>query len=345
MSVFDYPVGIRFSILHRAMSSPVIPAGLLDPRVESLPPAPAVAGDFSRRIDGVIIPVWAGDIYLAKACCASVRQHMGDIPIALLVDGPATDTRELQRLHGIRRIVVQDIVEPALLPLFAGTPWPKLLLFWASPYERFLCLDSDTLLWGDIRCHADLERYDFISGYNLNPMVLTTDEEVDRLVLDVQAARKLNPSLDLLNREFANSGVFFARRGVFSKERLLSLLQLDSWRCYDQGLLNYLRWEAESNGHPRMGWQRLQLFPAELHLVPGDRFLDRHFDRPLVVHWIGKKPKLGRPFRAANDYRRLFLTMTGQNRLPQARLLAEDLSYMLGRHRRSLSRRLGKTFA
>ena len=89
----------------------------------------------------------------------------------------------------------------------------------------------------------------------------------------------------------------------------------------------------------------MQLVPAELHLVPGDRFLDRHFDRPLVVHWIGKKPKLGRPFRAANDYRRLFLTMTGQNRLPQARLLAEDLSYMLGRYRRSLSRRLGKTFA
>ena len=77
------------------------PAEMIDPRFESLPPAPRPERDFSGRLDGVIVAVWEGDLYLAKACCASIRQNMGDIPITLLVDGPATDTRDLQRLHAV----------------------------------------------------------------------------------------------------------------------------------------------------------------------------------------------------------------------------------------------------
>ena len=70
---------------------------------------------------------------------------MGDIPITLLVDGPATDTRELERLPGVQTNGGAGSRRTKnKLRLCTGTPWTKLLLFWMSPYERFLCLDADT---------------------------------------------------------------------------------------------------------------------------------------------------------------------------------------------------------
>ena len=286
-----------------------------------------------------MIPVWAGDVYLAKACCASVRQFMGDIPITLLVDGTATNTRDLQRLHGVQRLVVQEIMSEEYVRLCAGTSWTKLLLFWMSPYERFLCLDADTMVWGDVRLYAEFDRYDFIAAFYLNShTTFQTSEELHRTVFDVDVIAKLNPALNWRGQEFANCGVFFARRGIFSEAQLMDLRRLDCWRCYEQGMLNYLRWQALNDGAPRMGGHPLQLFPAETTCLPADRFLQRNHPYPVIIHWMGKKPKIGRPFRAANDYRKLFLELTGHPQLLNARLLIEDLSVWIQRHRRSLKR-------
>jgi hypothetical protein len=289
-------------------------------------------------LDGVVIAVWAGDVYLAKACCASVRRFMGDIPITLLVDDSATDTRELQRLPGVQRLVVQEVMDEEYVRLCAGTSWTKLLLFWRSPYERFLCIDADTILWGDVRCYAEFDRFDFIAAYNLHHRrTLPTPEDIQCFVFDVDIIRKVNPAFNWQEQEFANCGVFFARRGVFSQTELMTLRRLDCWRCYEQGLLNYLRWQ---NGNARIGGLRMQLFPADPAFQPDDRYLPRDFQQPIIVHWVGKKPKLGRPFRAANDYRKLFLEQTGRTKLLDARLFIEDINTWLQRQRRSLSRRL-----
>jgi hypothetical protein len=318
-----------------------VPPGFLDPRIESLPPPPPAEGDFSGRLDGVIIPVWAGDLYLAKACCASVRQSMGDIPITVLVDGAATDTRELERLHGVQRMAVQEVAGEECVRLCAGTSWTKLLLFWMSPYERFLCLDADTVVWGDVRLYAEFDQFDFIAAYHRqNHTAFQTPEEIQSSVFDVDAVLKLNPALNWRGKEFANCGVFFARRGVFSEAELMDLRRMDCWRCYEQGLLNYLRWSAMPNGFPRMGGHRIQLFPAEPTCQPTDRFLPRNQQSPLIIHWMGKKPKLGRPFRAANDHRKLFLKMTSRLGWLETRLFIEDVNVWLQRQRRSLRRNM-----
>jgi hypothetical protein len=136
----------------------------------------------------------------------------------------------------------------------------------------------------------------------------------------------------------ANNGAFFARRGVFPKDTLIALRQLNCWVCYEQGLTNFLRWRALGEGSPRMGEHPMQLFPAEIGFGPEDRFLPRDCQRPVIVHWICKKPKLGRRYRTDADYRKLFLTMTGRAKWLDIRLFVEDLSVWLARHRRSLLR-------
>jgi hypothetical protein len=312
------------------------PAGYLDPRLESLPPPPRPKRDSSDKLDGVIILVSAGDVYLAKACCASIRQNMGNIPITLLVDGARTNTSEIERLPNVKRIVAQDMMDGECARLCTGF-WVKLLIFWVSPYERFLYLDADTLVWGDVRAYADFDKYDFIAAFDFNrPRIFKAQEEVQRYVFDVDYIKKLNPDLDWRGQELANNGVFFARRGVFSKECLLKMRQLPCWQNYEQGVLNYLRWQAKNKGTPRVSGQRLQIFPAEQPYRPEDRFMPRNYLQPAIIHWIGKKPKLGRRYRAADDYRKLFLQMTGRKKWLTARLFIEDIAVWLGRHKRSL---------
>jgi Mannosyltransferase putative len=317
-----------------------IPSKLVDPRCESLPPPPSPAQDFISQLDGIIVLVSAGDVYLAKACCASIRHSMGDIPITLLVDGPNTDTAELQRLPNVKRMVAQEVVDHEYAKLCTGF-WVKLLVHWKSPYERFLYLDADTLVWGDLRAYAKFDQFDFIGAYRFtNEIKLKTAEEIHRCLFDVDIVRKWDPALDWHGQELINAGAFFARRGVFARENLMALRRLNCWRCYDNGVLQYLFWRALREGIPRAGGYRLQLFPADETSRPEDRFLPRDGQHPAIIHWITRKPKLGRRYRAADDYRKLFLKMTGRSKWLNARLFVEDLNVWLQRHRRSLDKRL-----
>lgn len=316
--------------------SALIPSGLLDPRYESLRPPPRPEQDFNDRLDGVIILVSAEHVYLAKASCASIRQSMGDIPITLLCDGPEVNTTELQKLPNVKKIVAQEVMSREEARLCTGF-WVKLLIFWISPYERFLYVDADTLVWGDVRAYAEFDKYDYIAGYDFNrPRQLHTREEIEELAFDVDYMRKLDPTLDWHGQELANNGVFFARRGVFSKEKLLELRVLPCWRCYEQGVLNYLRWRAMREGTPRATGRRVQVFPANETYQPEDRLMPRNCERPAIIHWITQKPRLGRRYRAADDYRKLFLKMTGRTRWLGLRLFLEDIAVWLGRHKRSL---------
>jgi hypothetical protein len=313
---------------------------LLDPRYESLPTPPAPNPDFNNRLDGVVVPVWSGDLYLAKACCASIRRCMGDIPITLFVDGLDVDTRDLQRLHGVERICVQEADDPDVVRLCSGTPWTKMMLFWMSPYERFLCLDSDLLVWGDLRACADLNKYDFVMTHRFR--TTATFKNADQLlgcVSDPAIFTKLDPALDWHGQEEDNTGVFFARRGIFSRDSLMALRRMDCWTCYESGVFRYLYWKALRDGTPRALGCKLQLFPADNDSLIEDRFLPRRGDRPAVIHWITKKPKLGRRYQASDDYRKLFLKMTGRRNFLGARLFLEDISVWLKRQKRSLNKR------
>lgn len=316
------------------ISTPV-PPYLLDPRVESLPPPPLPAQDLTNRLDGVIVLVSAGDVYLAKACCASIRHSMGNIPITLLVDGPEVNTSDVQKLPNVKRVVAQEVAAVDCERLATGI-WVKILVFWIAPYDRYLYLDADTLVWGDLREYAEFDKFDFIAGYRFSSSVkMETPQEVHQRAFDIDVVQKLDPAFEWRGQEFANAGIFFARNRVFSREELLKLRELDCWRACDNGLQNYLRWRAGRTGIPRAGGHNIQLFPANPTVPPEDRFLPRDCRRPAVIHWVTKKPVLGRRYKAADDYRKMFLKMIGKTKWLDMRLFIEDATAWLGRHKRS----------
>jgi hypothetical protein len=312
----------------------------IDPRVTTPPPPPSPEVDVSGRLDGVVIPTWAGDVHLAKACVASIRESMGEIPITLLVDGEV-DTSDFSRVANVSRLGLAEVVPPEHLHLLTGSSLAKLPLFWASPYERFLCMDADALAWGDLRVHADLERFDFICAENVSgPWRIDSEANLARHAFDLGPVQQEDPAVRWEGERFAIMGVFMARRGVFARDHLMRLATMNCWRCYEQGLLNYLVWQARRDGYPRAGARAFQVFPAEPSMAPADRFIPNGWQEPLAVHFLGKKPRLGRSYRMIDDYRKRFLRLSGQRGVPGVRLLLEDLGGQLGRHRRSIARRL-----
>lgn len=314
------------------------PKDLVDPRYESLPPDPIPEQDFSGRIDGVIVVMSPTDVYLAQASCASIRQTMGNIPITLLADGSETDTSELEHLPNVHRMVAQEVLDAESARLFSGF-WVKLIVFWKSPYERFLLVDADTLLWGDIRSYAKLDEFDLIAVRRFTTMPrVRDDEDLKRSAFDVDVIKRYDPS-DWRGQPLNPSGAFFGRRGAFTKEELIELRLLDCWRCYDNGIFNYLMWRSALRGKPRATGMPFHLFPADPDSPPEDRFLPRDGKRPAIIHWITKKPKLGRRYRAFDDYRRKFLKMIGKTTFIGVRLFLEDLSVWLKRQKHSLRKR------
>ncbi len=320
---------------------------LIDPRKESLPIPPPPHPSFANRLDGVIVLVSENDVYLAKACCASIRQSMGNIPITLLVDGLHTDTSEIERLPNVNRLSAPDLAGEEYSSFWSGF-WVKMLVFNHSPYERFLYLDADTLVWGDVRVYADLEQYDFIAGLHFDmQQTFQSEEEIRNFVFDVDAVRKIYPNLNWPGMALANNGAFFARRHVFGEKQLKQLKQMPCWVCYEQGMINFLRWRAIREGQPRVSGCRVQLYPAQEGFqsiyTSRNRFFPRNNPRPAIIHWICKKPKFGRRYKAADDYRKLFLKMTGRKRWLRVRLRLEEFAVWLGKHKRSLLRQKNRS--
>ena len=118
--------------------------------------APASAPDF-----GVVVPATTEHLHWVRGLCASVRRFMGQTPICVILDGERAPA-DLQRLEGVVVLQRDDVEPKELRDAGFRTPRAKNAALWASPFETFLLVDADTIVWGDMRELADFDRFDFI---------------------------------------------------------------------------------------------------------------------------------------------------------------------------------------
>jgi len=110
---------------------------------------------------GVVIACHAGDYFLAKGCCASIRYFLGNVPICLIVDGRLS-ARRLQELQGVRVITRDSVADATLRGRSFGYGLTKMVAFWLSPWKHFLYLDADTVVWGNVLKFASFDRADMV---------------------------------------------------------------------------------------------------------------------------------------------------------------------------------------
>jgi hypothetical protein len=247
---------------------------------------------------GITISCYRGDLPLLNGCLASLREHLADIPVCLIKHGHF-DTEVLSRLYGVTSLEQSD-VRQELRDFSYGYGVTKMVSFWDGPFERFIHVDADTIVWGDPFKGLPVRDFDLI--YN---------EPHEEITENIQREQYFDPSklfpplvdFGWRNQPYFNTGVFCAKRGIFDLKDYLEILdiQRDIPGSFftDQGILNFMTFKGVAEGRLRVReWPFQTLTPLHSREDLSRRFAFRSGvplvkeDDRRVIHWAGPKPLL-----------------------------------------------------
>jgi hypothetical protein len=255
---------------------------------------------------GVVIAATRDHLHWVRGTCASVRYFMGEVPIAILLDGHRP-LRDLAKTVDAE-FVLQHELDNSVLRELAGSTKAKLAVLWEAPFKHFLFLDADTVVWGNLGELADFHRSDFVvdAPYGRRRSRLG--------VMDAAAAAQAFSDFDASAYEdrYVNTGAFFGTRGLLPLDRFLELLEFSHRQSNvllnDQGFFNHLLFGAYEAGHVRVDQRPLQVKVGEdawkqRELVDHFAFVEGRphvTGTPTAIHWVGTlKPTMR---AGANDF-------------------------------------------
>jgi hypothetical protein len=242
------------------------------------------------RADCIYVAASARDARFTRICVASIRYFYPDIPLRILAGGPLEPglSSELRRYWH---------VEPADLPSGDyGWGFVKLEPLFGRPGERFLVLDSDTVLAGPV-----LELWTDSEAQFLVDDEQQSEADTNRLYYNWRKLLDIDPGANPPQFVF-NSGQWFGTAGVLKRtdfspwlnwEMPRQMLLPDIFHCGEQGVYNYVINRKSAAGEIRVNRGKLMRWPAHSMHGLDVRTVARGTTPPLVVHWAGmKKPRL-----------------------------------------------------
>ena len=238
------------------------------------------------NVDCVYVAASAHDARFTRTCVASIRRFYPAVPIRLLAGGP------------VQRGLLGELwkywkVEPAAVTSGDyGWGFVKLEPLFASPGERFLVLDSDTVLTGPV---IDLWRKDGA------PFLVDDEEQTEAdtrsLYYDWDKIRKIDP--DAARPHFVfNSGQWFGTAGVLTRDDFSQWLEWTMPRRLrypaffmpgEQGVLNYVLNRKVAAAGLAVRREKIMRWPGHSMVgLSADKVADGSA-QPLIVHWAGVK--------------------------------------------------------
>ena len=273
---------------------------------------------------GFVTGCHAGDKHMVGATLASIKHFCPDVPICLIADGDV-DVSDLQREYDLMVMRIKDLPSEEMSQMIGASYRVKLAAMWEGPFERYVWLDSDAILWGDIRkqLRKDL---DFQIFWNEISVAADAKEEPPWLAhfyFNLEELKKLDPDFEWRGYPYFSAGAFYCRRNVISYEEWVKIEQWGKERpglfqFQDQGILNYLVFSKSQRGEIKMDWSDLQWsrnFGFDRLATEGAPFgwhFPENVEHPVVLHFCGRKPStvdlecFSRPFTIARlDHYRL----------------------------------------
>jgi lipopolysaccharide biosynthesis glycosyltransferase len=252
---------------------------------------------------GIYISCHQADLRLTRGCCESIRQFAGDTPICLIFDGDAP-LKDLQRQYGCQVLRREDVKNADLRNRsFGGWGYSKFIPFWEGPFDRFLHLDSDTSMLGDVRTVEASTDADII----ISPMPNAphSAETIHSHWFSPDFVTRHFPGFRVEDQPYFCAGVVFGRRGVMDLDEYMRLLELqkqnpgESFQSGDQGILNFLVFHRSASGQLRYATRDFQSYPlymsrSELDAINANlrRLEDGWKLPPTVLHYIDVKPSV-----------------------------------------------------
>jgi hypothetical protein len=267
---------------------------------------------------GFVTGCHAADKFMVQATLASIRHYCPEVPICLIIDG-AFDISDLVKEYGIIPFRVTDLPSLEMRKLIGGNYKAKLAAMWEGPFEYYVWLDSDAIVWGDFTRYVrtDVDFQIFWSEISISAEATEIPTWLPHFYFDPLKLRRFDPDFEWRGNAYFSSGAFACRRNAIPFEiwdRIEHWGQqspgLFAWG--EMGMLNYL-----VNAMAQR--KELKTALADLQHIGGHHGVDElkqdcadngwHFPkqirRPRVAHFCERKPLLfdgkaySRPFTIA----------------------------------------------
>ena len=237
-------------------------------------------------VDCIYIAASAGDARYTRICVASVRHFYPEVPIRLLVSGC------LQRGLADELQQYWDVIAANFPRDDYGWGFVKLEPLFGSPGEKFLVLDSDTVLTGRVLDVWSDSRAPFLVDDEKQ-----SDAETKRLYYDWEKLRMIDRCARPPRFVF-NSGQWFGTAGVLTRADFAPWVEWTMPRKLrhpqhfmpgDQGILNCVFNRKAAREELQVERRQIMRWPG--HSMEGldAEAVSRGDAVPRIVHWAGLK--------------------------------------------------------
>lgn len=271
------------------------------------------------EVDIVYIAASSRDARFTRIAVASVRHFYPDIPIRILPGGRLSPglLRELRRYWSVELAAVP--------PGDYGWGFVKLEALFGRPGERFLVLDSDTVMAGPVLRARSADTAPFIVDDERQ-----TEADMRRLYYDWDRVRDIDAEARRPSFTF-NSGQWFGTAGLLTRDDFApwvtwtmprTLRYPDMFMPGDQGIFNYVLNRKAAHGELHVERRPIMRWPGHGLEQVSARAVRERSAPAVIVHWAGMKRPRWRKMRGA-DLLQLFERMYFRQ-IPggRARLLA-----------------------
>jgi hypothetical protein len=212
--------------------------------------------------------------------------------------------------------------------LISGSGRAKLAAMWEGPFEFYVWLDSDAIVWGDFtpQIRTDVDFQIFWSEISVPAEATGIPSWLPHFYFDPSKLKRFDPDFEWRGHAYFSSGAFACRRDAIPFEKWLDA---ELWGqetpglfgdFYEQPILNYLVHSMRQRGELKVAMSDLQHISQhhgvdELKQDCADSrwHFPKNVRRPRVAHFCGRKPFLidrgnySRPFTIARleHHRRL----------------------------------------
>jgi hypothetical protein len=247
-----------------------------------------------------------------------MRHYCPNVPICLTVDGNF-DVSDLETEYDLIVLRVPELPSKEMRELMLGNYRSKLAALWEGPFEFYIWLDSDAIVWGDFipQVRTDVDFQIFWSEISIPTDATEIPPWLAHFYFDPQKLKAFDPEFDWRGHAYFSAGAFACRRDVIPFH---DWTKVESWDNQvpglfawgEMGMLNYHVHSMTRRGEIKTAMSNLQHIwghHGKQELVQDCHDAGWHFPetikRPRVAHFCGRKPFLfdhkgySRPFTIA----------------------------------------------
>jgi hypothetical protein len=225
----------------------------------------------------------------------------------------------LEKEYGLIVLRVPELPSEEMRQLICGNYRAKLAALWEGPFEFYVWLDSDAIVWGDFTSHVrtDVDFQIFWSEISIPADATEIPPWLPHFYFDPQKLQEFDPEFEWRGRAYFSAGAYACRRNAISFARWS---EVESWgqkvpgifAWGEMGMLNYHVHSMAQRREIRTAMSNLQHIwghHGKQELMQDCRGARWHFPKTIkrsrVAHFCGRKPFLfdrktySRPFTIA----------------------------------------------